>query len=206
MPIKCPLRYLINRARVKGRVTLHFYLRHHYEKRAFSWHNLGVIKIYKTGDGTWHLFIEEPGQEDFISRDYKTLRGLKRFLEKWLEKNGEIYIFVKPSKGGGGKYISLRNLLGLTIDEAEAWRIIMARALGYLNYRRVYGIKAYKYASKECAFCGRLTNLALVIGWDNGTRYSVPYCLNCLKTEVIKMIETHVNEILEALRDSLEEL
>jgi len=206
VPVKRPLTYLIRRAKEKGHAILYFYWRHSYEKRAFTYRNRGKIEVYRTRAGKWHLFIDEPGHVDFISKDYKTLSSLKRFLRRWFDKNGRAAVFVKSGKGGGGEFISLRNLLGTTIDETDAWKIIMARALGHLNYRRLYGIKVYKSSAKRCVMCDKPTNVALIFGWDDGTRYSVPYCLNCLKTEVIKMIETHVNEILEALRDSLEEL
>ncbi len=206
MPIKRPLTYLIRRAKEKGHAELAFYWRLNYERRAFTYRNRGTIEVYKTKDGKWHLFIDEPGHMDIIHKNYKTLSSLKRFLKRWFDKNGRAAVFVKPGKGGGGEFISLRNLLGATIDETDAWRIIMARALGHLNYRRLYGLKVYKHSSKECEMCGQPADTALIFGWDDGTRYSIPTCLQCLETRVIEMIREHVEEMLESLKESIERI
>ncbi len=206
MPIKRPLTYLIRRAKEKGHVMLYFYWRLSYEKRAFTYRNRGKIEVYRTRVGKWHLFIDEPGHVDFISKDYKTLSSLKRFLKRWFDKNGRVAIFVKPGRGGGGEFISLRNLLGTTIDETDAWKIIMARALGHLNYRRLYGIKVYKSSAKRCVMCDKPTNVALIFGWDDGTRYSVPYCHECLEIRIIEAIREHVEEVLEGLREGIERI
>ena len=206
MPIKRPLTYLIRRAKEKGHVMLYFYWRLSYEKRAFTYRNRGKIEVYRTRVGKWHLFIDEPGHVDFIRKDYKSLSSLKRFLKRWFDKNGRAAVFVKPGKGGGGEFISLRNLLGTTIDETDAWKIIMARALGHLNYRRLYGIKVYKSATKECDYCGKPTNMAFLFGWDDGTRYSEHYCQECIEGEILPMIREHVEEVLRSLRESIKRI
>jgi len=50
------------------------------------------------------------------------------------------------------RYINIRGLFGLTLDEREAWEIVLARTMDQLNRRKFIGVKVYTKTKQKCQY------------------------------------------------------
>jgi len=205
MPVRQPLAYLLRRASQKGEARLYFYWQYDYERRAFSYDRRGRIEIYKDCRGKWILIIDDRGHDKYDRREYKHFGSLRRYLREWFNKNADYLVFLKPRKGGESKYYPLSKILGLALDEVSAWRVIFARSLGHLNFRRFYGVKVLGETTKKCELCGNRADMVLVFGWDNGRRYGRYYCRRCFMNHAVKEIQQHLERVMEYLVDGINE-
>ncbi len=195
--------YLIRVTKMRGHATLKFYLRFFYERRAFTDTARGIISVGKTKDG-WELYINPP-EGEVIIKDYRTIGGLKRALNRWMEREGRAYVFVKPSRYSESRerrWINLRHLANLTLDEYDSFKIIVARATGHLNTRMFIGVRLLGNTSKACRECGRKAELDAVYSF-RGAKYSIPYCKICFIKTLRRSITEYINKFLERVEHNL---
>lgn len=112
----------------------------------------------------------------FGTREEKLFSSLDDAI-KWIMQKfpPSMYVYYKPRFSEHEDFINVRNLLGLTIDEGEAWKVILARVMGHLNGRRLLGFKVLRNTSKKCSRCDRKAAILLVFDY-HGKRYGVYYC------------------------------
>ena len=109
--------------------------------------------------------------------------------------------------------VFLRYLAPMTLDEADAWGLIIARGMGHLNGRQLIGVRLVKRASSRCEgvqvygepyyYCDRPARVALVF-YYRGKYYQVPLCAECYRRTVEgvkQVIVKRIDKIAEALEN-----
>jgi hypothetical protein len=122
-----------------------------------------------------------------------------------------------------GRYIRLRDL-NLTVDERVAYSILMARANGLLNGRRIIAIEILKQSKKRCEWnlayeerplaliaeerpCGKPAALRLVCTYGDA-KFAVYLCMEHFERflyNAAKMVETDMRRILESIKEAMRE-
>jgi hypothetical protein len=122
-----------------------------------------------------------------------------------------------------GRYIRLRDCK-LVHDEIVAYSILMARANGLLDGRRLIGFEVLKMSNKTCEWnlayeerplalyaeerpCGKPAALRLVCTYGDA-KFAVYLCMVHFERflyNVAKMVETDMRRILESIKEAMRE-
>jgi hypothetical protein len=127
-------------------------------------------------------------------------------------------------RGLAGRYISLKDF-NLTVDERTAYSILMARANGLLDGRRVIGVEVLKQSKKRCEWnlardevydyplgpytpekpCGEPAALRLVCTYGDD-KFAVYLCrrhFERLLQRTVAMVERDMRRIYETVEEVL---
>ena len=101
-----------------------------------------------------------------------------------------------------GNITTLTDLVDLVLDERDAWSILMARAVGNLNGRRLWGFKKLKRSKKKCMYCGERAEISVVYSYREKV-FSEYYCKRCFLNHFIEDVRNFVKEQLYTILNEL---
>jgi len=170
-----------------------------YRKRDWFWSREARISVH---NGKYEVTVwfksEVEEEKEFDSLD----EAVNYVLEKY---PSEIYVYYKPVFRFYNDFTNVRNLFGFTIDEAYAWKTVLARAMGHLNGRELLGFRKLRETSKKCDRCRKGKAVLLVVFDYHGRRYGVYYCRECWKKRVYSLWANLVKEV-GRIKDKMLEL
>jgi len=166
-----------------------------YRKKDWRWSK--EVTVHCWGDSDYRVevapgLLEKRGEV----KKFKSLEEALDYIEE--EFPPEEYVYYVPRYKWDPKYFNVRDLLHCTLWEADAWRILLARALGHLNGREFIGARRLTNTSKACERCGGKAAVLLVFKYA-GRAYGVYYCKNCL-VELINNAAERLHKEVEKIK------
>ena len=156
----------------------------YYEKRHYS--RAYEVRVYSNDKVEVSIFH---GWEKWDEKEFNSLDEAIEWIQK--EFPPEFYVYYYPRfREPDYNYTNVRHLFGFTVDEAYAWKTILARAMGHLNGRMLLGFRKVSIGtSKKCDKC-RERKAAIMLVFDyHGKRYGVYYCSECFLEAINKAIK-----------------
>ncbi len=177
--------------------------RDYYERRWYGFAN--EVRVFSLSDGVEVTVFHGWGTAD--SKVFSNLSEAIDWIKREYPPEYYVYYYYVPRFTDEGEsnqvYINLRSVFGFTIDEAEAWKLILARAMGHLNGRRLIGFRILKNTSKNCG-CGNKAVIQAVFDY-HGRKYGEYYCNECWKEEVNALFEK-LGRKIKAMKERMQEL
>ena len=157
------------------------------------------VSLREDSDGLY-FEVTDFGNRFFSGYEEKVFRTLSDAINFVLSKYPrERYVFYRYVPRDIDRYLevftSLRYLCGFTIDEARSWSLILARAMGHLNGRRLVGFEKLGNTSKKCGRCGKGKAVIKAVFEYRDSKYSLYYCSECWQKRVLSLWVNLVREV-----------
>jgi len=163
------------------------------------------VSFLLTRSGEVEVIIHYNSDHGSESETFKTLDDAIRYIEERFPSSAYVYYYSSLLRPPDRNFVNIRSLFGFTIDEAEAWKTILARAWGHLNGRIMIGFRVLKRTRKKCSICRKETAKILAVFEYRRKRYGVYYCSECWKVKVAKAI-LKIKDVVDEIRFRLAEI
>ena len=170
--------------------------REYYDKRYWVWSRHLRVEVHVRG-GTATYEVVDFGREFFDKMEERKFSSLDEAVKHVLEKYPpKYYVYYKPVfREFDESFTNVRYLFGFTVDEAEAWKTILARTMGHLNGRVLLGFRKLRETSKECDQCWKEKAAVQLVFDYHGKKYSVYYCRECFIKRVYSLWANLLKEV-----------
>jgi len=173
----------------------------YYEKRWYGYNT--EVLVFKRSNGTVDVSILRGLLSGNEEHEFSSLDEAVEFIKGRFPP--EYYVYYKPRWREDESFINVRSLFGFTVGEAEAWKLILARAMGHLNDRKLLGVRVLKDTSRKCDRCYENTAAIQLVFEYGFKRYSVYYCRECFRKRVLSLWAGLLKEV-GRIKDNLLQL
>jgi len=176
--------------------------REYYEKR--WWGMATEVEVMMRIEDGKPEYVVDVGGEDGKEYRFESLDDVVKFIESRCNPEYCVYYYtsIRDLEKSYETFDNLRHVLDLTWGEYHALSLLIARAMGHLNDRRLRGFQRLTNTSKKCRLCRKRPAKVRAVFEYGYKVYSVYYCEECWREVVNRAMDNMIRDI-ESYREKL---